>query len=144
MFCTVKSAIPFFLFSETVQLFQNDDQKEVSLRLMRCLRTAKWRLGKGSILGWELLLRFIFLIFKNFLCFAVCFFNGKKKKKIVKKPQKDEQLNSQLKMGFNLLIYRTTSIVTHNTKKFPPVFTVFTDFCKFLGQKFEISLKSTC
>ena len=79
LFCTVKSVIPFFVFSETVQLLQNDDQKEVSLRLMCCLGTAKWRLGKGSILGCELLLRFIFLIFKNFLCFAVCFFNGKKK-----------------------------------------------------------------
>ena len=79
LFCTVKSVIPFFVFSETVQLLQNDDQKEVSLRLMCCLGTAKWRLGKGSILGCELLLRFSFLIFKNFLCFAVCFFNGKKK-----------------------------------------------------------------
>ena len=63
----------FFPFSETVQLLQNDDQKEVPLKLMCCLGMAKWRLGKGSILGWELLLRFIFLIFKNFLCFAIYF-----------------------------------------------------------------------
>ena len=60
LFCTVKSVIPFFVFSETVQLLQNDDQKEVSLRLMCCLGTAKWRLGKGSVLVWGLLLRFIF------------------------------------------------------------------------------------
>ena len=36
------------------------------------------RLGKGSVLDWGL--RFIFLIFKKFLCFVVCcIFNGKKK-----------------------------------------------------------------
>ena len=53
---------------------------------MCCLGTAKWGLDKGSVLGWVLLLRFIFLIYENFLQFVVCcIFNGKKKQKIDKK-----------------------------------------------------------
>ena len=37
-------------------------------------------MGKGSILGWGLLLRFAFLVYKKFLCFIVCcIFNRKRK-----------------------------------------------------------------
>ena len=74
LFCTVKSAI-----SETVQLLQNGVQEKVLLTLICCLGTAKCWLGKSSVLGCELLLRFIFLIQKKFLRFAICcIFNGKR------------------------------------------------------------------
>ena len=76
----VKSVIPPFPVLETVQLLQNDAEKKVLLRLMCCPGTAKWRLGEGSVLGCGLLLRFIFLYIKKFLCFVVCcIFNGKRK-----------------------------------------------------------------
>ena len=51
LFCTVSSAIPLFPFSKAVQLLQNDAQKWVLLKLMSCLVTAKWRLGKCWVLG---------------------------------------------------------------------------------------------
>ena len=80
LFHIVKSAIPHFPVSETVQLLQNDTQKYMLLRLMYYLGTTKRRLGKGTTLGWGLLLRFIIVIYKKFLYFVVCCsFNGKMK-----------------------------------------------------------------
>ena len=48
---------------------------------MRCLRTAKLRLHKGSVLGWKLLLRFIFPIYKKFLYVVVVEFLMEKEMK---------------------------------------------------------------
>ena len=80
LFHIVKSAIPHFPVSETVQLLQNDTQKYMLLRLMYYLGTTKWRLGKGTALVWGLLLRFIIVTYKKSLYFVVCCsFNGKMK-----------------------------------------------------------------
>ena len=72
LFCTVESVIAPCPFSERVQLLQNDAQNYVILRLMCCIAMVIWRLGKDLVLGWGLLLHFIFLICKNFLLLVVC------------------------------------------------------------------------
>ena len=55
---------------------------------MYCLETAKWRLGKGSVLGWGLFFCFVFLISSCVFLFVV-FLIEKGNKKLIKKKKKE-------------------------------------------------------
>ena len=55
---------------------------------MYCLETAKWRLGKGSVLGWGLLFCFVFLISSCVFLFVVFLIEKGNKKLIIKKKKK--------------------------------------------------------